>query len=169
MSRLASPLLLAASLMLTACASDDGIYPSLAKRPAERITGTWPPPPPPPLPAPPPLGAATLDRLDRLVADARSADTRFYSKESLARRLVAAARGAPIGSERWVVATMAVSDLESSRAQALLAMAELDSLYAEARTEGRDVAPIETARNQVLAIIAGQDRTLDSLNGPLER
>jgi len=45
-------LLLCASLTLTACATNDGPYPSLAKRPQERITATWPPPPPPPPPAP---------------------------------------------------------------------------------------------------------------------
>lgn len=161
--------LAAAALMLAGCASDDGAYPSLAKRPAERITGTWPPAPPAPPPAPPPLDPARLNQLDGLVAAARGADGKFQGKIARARTLTAAARRAPLGSESWAVATVAVSELEAARAQAMLAMAELDSLYAEARTEGRDVTAIEAARDQVTAIIAGQDRVLDSLKGLLER
>lgn len=164
------PLLsLCASLVLTACATDEGTYPSLAKRPQERITATWPPPPPPPPPAPAPLEAATLDRIDLLLAQARSADAGFRAKESRARSLVAAAAGAPLGSEAWAVASIAVAELEAARAKAMLAMSELDSLYADARTAGRDTAPIEAARQNVMAMIASEDEVLASLRGRLER
>lgn len=164
------PLLsLCASLVLTACATDEGTYPSLAKRPQERITATWPPPPPPPPPAPAPLETATLDRIDLLLAQARSADAGFRAKEGRARSLVAAAAGAPLGSEAWAVASIAVAELEAARAKAMLAMSELDSLYADARTAGRDTAPIEAARQNVMAIIASEDEVLASLRGRLER
>lgn len=162
-------LLLCASLTLTACATNDGPYPSLAKRPQERITATWPPPPPPPPPAPAPLEAATLERIDLLLAEARSADAGFHAKEGRARRLVAAAAGAPMGSEAWSVASVAVAELEVARAKTLLPMSELDKLYADARTQGRDTAPIETARASVTAAVAAQDRVLESLRGKLER
>jgi hypothetical protein len=163
------PLLACVSLALAACASADGAYPSLAKRPAERITATWPPAPPPPPPAPPPLDPAKRDKLDLLLAEVRGADARFNGKEARARSLVGAARGAAMGSESWSVATVAVSELEAARAQAMVAMAELDSLYAEARITGLDVAPIEATRQQAVAIISGQDRVLDSLKGALDR
>lgn len=169
MHRFSLPVLIATGLLLGACASDDGAYPSLARRPAERVTATWPPAPPPPEPAPPPLERATTDRLDLLVGQVRSADAKFHGKEGRTRALVSAARGAPMGSEAWSVATVSVSELESARAEAMLAMAELDSLYAEARTQGRDVSEIERARQQATAIIAGQDRVLESLKGALER
>lgn len=170
MQRRITPLLLAgASLALAACAKDQGTYPSLAKRPGERIVASWPPAPPAPPPPPAPLDPATTSRLDLLVAEARSADARFHGKEARARKLVSAARNAPMGSEAWSVATVAVSELEAARAQAMVAMADLDSLYAAARTEGRDVTRIEAARDQVMAIIAGQDRVLESLRGVLER
>jgi hypothetical protein len=161
--------LAAACLLLGACASDDGNYPSLAKRPAERVIATWPPAPPPPPPAPPPLDPATASRIDHLLSEVRTADARFHGKVARARTLVAAARRAPTGSESWVVATMAVSELEAARARAMLAMSELDSLYAEARTQGREVTAIEAARSQATTIIAGQDRVLDSLRIVLER
>lgn len=170
MLRRNSPLLLAcASLALGACATDEGSYPSLAKRPAERITATWPPAPPPPPPPPASLDPANAERLDVLVAQARGADARFHAKEDRARQLVAGAAGAALGSESWSVATMAVSELEAARAEAMLAMAELDSIYATARTQGREVSQVEAARKQVTAIIAGEDRVLDSLKDTLDR
>ena len=166
----ATPLLLAcASLALAACAKDEGTYPSLAKRPAERITATWPPAPPPPPPAPAPLEPGTIERLDLLVAQARSADARFHGKEARARTLVTAAAGAPMGSEAWSVASVAVAELEVARAKTMQALSGLDSVYADTRTAGRDTAPIDTARQTVIAIVSGQDRVLADLRGKLER
>ena len=167
--RITLPLLAAAAMVLSACATDEGTYPSLAKRPGERVTATWPPAPPPPEAPPPPLDPATINRLDLLLAQVRSADARFHGKEGRARTLVAAAGRAPMGSDAWSVATVAVAELEAARAEAMVAMSELDSLYVAARTEGRDVSQIDAARNQALAIIAGQDRVLDSLKGKLDR
>lgn len=141
----------------------------MAKRPAERITATWPPAPPPPPPAPPPLDPATANRLDGLLAQVSAADGRFAAKIARARTLVGAARGAALGSEAWSVASIAIAELESARAEAMVAMAQLDSIYADARTEGRDVGQIEVTRQKALAIIAAQDGVLDSLKGLLER
>ena len=162
-------ILAASSLILSACATDEAAYPSLAKRPAERVTATWPPASPPPAPSPAPLDPETMGKLDGLVAQARRADGQFNGKVARARSLVSTARGAKMGSETWSVATVAVSELEAARAQAMVAMAELDSLYAEARTQGRDVTAIEAARQEVTAIVARQDGVLDSLKGLLER
>lgn len=167
--RIAPPLLVCAALALNACATDEGTYPSLAKRPGERITATWPPAPPPPEAPPAPLDPAALNRLDRLLAQVRSADARFHAKVGRARSVVANAGRAPMGSEAWSVATVAVAELEAARAEAMVAMSQLDSLYVTARTEGRDVSQIDTARNQALAIIAAEDRVLDSLKGKLDR
>ncbi len=163
------PFLTCACLILAGCTSDEGPYPSLAKRPAERVTASWPPAPPPPPPLPQPLDPAKRDKLGLMLAEIRSADARFHAKEDRVRSLVTAAKGAPMGSESWSNATVAVSELEAARAQAMVAMAELDSLYAEARITGLDVAPIEATRQQAVAIISGQDRVLESLKGALDR
>lgn len=167
--RITLPLLACAAMALSACATDEGTYPSLAKRPGERITATWPPAPPPPEAPLPPLDSAAVNRLDLLLAQVRSADARFHAKEGRARTLVAAAGRAPMGSEAWSVATVAIAELEAARAQAMVAMSELDSLYVSARTEGRDVTQIDATRNQALAIITQQDLVLDSLKGRLDR
>ena len=167
--RIAPPLLACAALALSACATDEGTYPSLAKRPGERISATWPPAPPPPEAPPAPLDSASLNRLDGLLARVRSADARFNAKTARARSVVASAGRSAIGSEAWSVATVAVAELEAARAEAMVAMSELDSLYAAARTEGRDISQIDVARNQALAIIAEEDRVLDTLKGKLDR
>jgi hypothetical protein len=162
-------LLAAASLALGACARAEGSYPSLERRPAERLTATWPVAPPSPEAPPAPLDSATIGRLDALVSDARGADARFHGQQAHAESLVGTAGGAPMGSEAWSVATVAVSELEGARGQAMVAMADLDSLYAQATVEGRDASAIAKARDQVTAIIAEQDRVLDSLKRRMER
>lgn len=169
LSRITPLILVAAGLTLGACATSEGLYPSLAKRPAERIVATWPPAPPPPPPPPAPLDSATADRLAALLGQVRGADSRFHGKQTRTRSVVAAARNAPMGSEAWSVATIAVAELEAARAQAMVAMAEFDSIYADARTQGRDVTRIEEVRQKAIAIIADEDRILDSLKGTLAR
>jgi len=170
MVRRITPLLLAtATLALGACTTKEGTYPSLVKRPAERITATWPPAPPPPPPAPVPLDPATVSRLDGLLAQVSAADSQFSKKIARTRSVVGAARNAPMGSEAWSVASIAIAELESARAEAMVAMAQIDSIYADARTEGRDVTEIEVTRQKALGIIGAQDGVLDSLKGALER
>ena len=151
---------------LSACASEKAGYPSLARRPAERLTEapqTKEPAPPPPLSQP------MLDRLDRLVAQARSADARFRSREAATRQSVNAASGAAVASESWSVATVALSGLETARSQAVIALADLDSLYAEQGVAGSDVGPIANARAQVMAMIAEEDAVLAALSSQLKR
>lgn len=170
MLRWITPLLLAtATLALGACSTNEGVYPSLTKRPAERITATWPPAPPPPPPAPVPLDQATASRLEGLLAQITAADGRFAKKITRARAVVGAARNVAMGSEAWSVASIAIAELESARAEAMVAMSGIDSIYADARTEGRDVTEIEITRQKALGIIAVQDEVLDSLKGALDR
>lgn len=167
MDRKIAPLLLiATTLALGACASTKDGYPSLARRPVERLN-TAPEPAATQETPPTPPSAEVLGRLDVALGRARSADAQFRQHEDRTRQLVGAARGAPLASEAWSVATIAVSDLESSRSDAMVALADVDELYAKARIEGGDTAAIEAARNQILAMVAGQDAVLASLTGTL--
>jgi hypothetical protein len=172
MRRAPGPLLpLALVLTLSACAAAND-YPSLERRPAERQTGTARPvtpdaPPPPPAPASPEL----TTRLDQLVDQASAAHQRFAARRGNAERLVAAGGSGAPGSEGWAVATTALSDLESARSDAMLALAELDQLYAAeavaaAESGHRDaVDAIAAARDQVTALIGEEDRILSALRG----
>lgn len=159
--------LIAASLLATlaACAADTKNYPSLARRAVERGTAAAPVPAPSPAPQPP--SPELTSRLASLVEQAREAHGRFESRQARAGQTVASGSGAARGSEGWAVATIAVSELESARSAAMIALADLDQLYAAARIEGSDSAAIAAARDQVSGWIGEEDRVLASLRGRL--
>lgn len=164
---------LALGLSLTACtASSD--YPSLSIRQAERISGSasvvTAQPGPPALPAPNPEFAS---RLAQLVDQARGAHQRFSNRRGNAEQRVSTASGAAVASEAWSVANVALADLEASRSEAMVALGELDAIYAAeaiAATESgnpskRDAAA--TARDQVTAIVGEEDDVLARLRARL--
>lgn len=165
--------LAAACLILSACATDVD-YPSLARRDAERITGTLPPvdaEPEPPAPLPPP-DAVISAQLSQLVEKARTAHGRFGEKRGRAERLVGQAAGSAMGSESWAVASIAVAELESALSDAMIAMAAIDEIHAadalaHYNTPSGDAPVIAAARDQVMDWIEEQDRTLDALSGRL--
>jgi hypothetical protein len=161
--RLIAPVVLAA--FLSACAADQGSYPSLARRDAERIVGTMPVAAPAPesvaLPATPAPELAR--RLSQLIDQARTAHGRFTAREPRARTLSGAARGAAMGSESWASAAIALADLESARSDAMIALADLDALYAAARVESSAADAIAAARDQVTALVGEEDAVLAEL------
>ena len=166
-SPFAVSVLVLTALSLTACAADTANYPSLARRPAERWSEN-PPAPVPSTPASAPaLDQAALDRIDSLLGQARSADASFRQHAERTRALVGAASGAAVASEAWSVATVAVSDLESSRSQAMIALDELDTLYAAQTVLGNDAAPLKAARDQVIAMVSEEDAVLSGLKDKL--
>jgi hypothetical protein len=73
--------------------------------------------------------------------------------------------------EGWSVATVALSDLESARSDAMLALAQLDELYAnETIAASPDWRPGQDdrnrrARDQVVALIGEEDGILARLRG----
>lgn len=163
------PLVLIASLTACAAATD---YPSLERRAVERQSGSARPvtpeaPPPPPAPASPQL----TTRLAQLVDQARAAHQRFGAKRANAQRLVAAGGSGAPGSEGWSVATVALSELESARSDAMEALAELDQLFAAesiaaAETGNRQTLDaIAIARDQVTTLVGEEDEILASLRG----
>jgi hypothetical protein len=165
MNRAVAALLL--PLILSACAGSQGEYPSLERRPMERITAVYSPAAPAapaPLPQPP---AAVTDRLGGFVAQARSADTKFRDREGRARSLVSNAAGAGIGTDSWSNATVAVSELEAARGEAMVALTDLDLLFNEAVLAGQDASAIGQARDTVLGIIGYEDRVLGELRSKL--
>ncbi|MDP3908142.1 hypothetical protein [Novosphingobium sp.] len=169
MARISTTLLIVASaLTLGACANDLAEYPSLERRPAERVSGQIQPVVPSIQPGPAPA-AGVLGRLDSLVAQAQAADAKFRAREGQARNLASAASGAALGSENWAVASVALSQLESARSDAMVALAELDQYYAAARIEADDARAIAAARDTVMALVAEQDRVIGELGAQLAR
>src|SRR5690606_28655071 len=115
------------------CAS--GHYPSLARRDAERVTGAAmaASPQPSPMPITVPPSAGLTERLAGLGAQAREAHRQFTTGRAGAEGTIGRAAGAAMGSESWSVASAALAGLEASRSNAMVALAELDSLYAADR------------------------------------
>ena len=157
---------LGASLLLAGCASS-GTFPSLAQRESERVSGTMQPPPRPAY-TPAPTSPATLAQLDGLLASVRSSHQRFTAATPAARSAVAAARGASLGSDAWSQAQVAVAGLESTRSEAMIALADLDRLLVDAAVDGAEVARIGAARDAAAALVAEENATIASLLSGLE-
>lgn len=153
--------------LLGGCAANLGDYPSLARRDTERLHGTIPvvPAETPVTPAPVAPSAELAARLERLIGQAEAAQSRFAAHEPRARALAQAAAGSSLGSDRWSVAAIAFAELESARSDAMIALAELDLLYAGATVEGGAVAAVLSARDRVTRLVADQDRVLADLRG----
>lgn len=97
------------------------------------------------------------------MSQAQDANVRFESREPKARQSVAAAAGAAVASDNWARATVAIADLELARSDAMIALADLDAIYANARLDGDDVTAIARTRDAVTALVAKQDAVLAEL------
>lgn len=152
-------LFLASCGLLSACASPDGAYPSLAVRDAERVSGTLQPA----VFVPEPPTAATLASLSELQSDAARAHQAFLAAVPAAQRMASSASGAAVGSENWARAQVAVANLESIRSRAMIALADLDRLFVVAATEGGALDDIGLARSNVIDMVFQQDRQIAAL------
>ena len=141
---------LPATLALAGCASSSADFPSLAIRDAERVSGTMAVPATPDQPAP---AAPDPAQLATLMAAIREGHTRFTGATPAAQRAVAAARGAEVGSDSWSAAQVAVASLEAQRSQVMIALADLDRLYASAVIEGADATVTAAALAQANAVV----------------
>ncbi len=152
-------------ILLGACASTPGEYPSLARRPIERATGTLAVPPAPPAPAP--LDPAVSRQIDSLLERVGAADARFQSRQGRVRKAIAAASGAAKASEAWSVAMIALADLDAARSEGMVALADIDAIYAASRIEGEPASEAKAAREAANALIAAQDKVIAELQGQL--
>lgn len=147
-------------ILLSACAATPGEYPSLARRPMERIAGVAPAPQPA---IPPVMDQAVIRQLDSLVARVRAADTKFKAREDAVRRAIAAASGATRASDAWSVAMVALTSLDAARSEGMVALADIDAIYAAARIDAASAGEAAAAREAAGAIIANQDRVISEL------
>ncbi|UAB79515.1 hypothetical protein INR77_07615 [Erythrobacter sp. SCSIO 43205] len=148
-------------LLLGACASADGRYPSLAVRDAERMTGQFAPAAPE-QPAVPEI--VSPQDVSDLVALAYETQEKFGALRPTAARLAQSAGGTGVESDRRSQALVAVAELTSLRGQTALVLARLDALEAEARTTFAPVQAIATGQAQTATLLQQQDEVLDSLS-----
>lgn len=156
-------------LVLTACSSAGG-YPSLALRDVERIAARSEPGAETPILPPP--SSDLVRRLSGLVSAAQAADRQFRDQQGSTAAAVSRAAGATAASDSWASAQVALAKLETSRSGAVAALAELDTLYADARNaEPAGVSPsaeaIAEARKQVSELVGRQNEAIASLSARL--
>jgi hypothetical protein len=175
MNRVFACLLPATFLLPLSACTTGGTYPSLERREVERITGTAEAvtPQPESAPAPPPPSPELNGRLSQLLDQARASHNRFGERRANASRLIAAGGNAPVASESWSVASVALADLEGARSQTMIALAELDELYASESVKAADsgnpgdAAAVAETWREVSALAAEEDGVLVALRGRL--
>jgi len=155
--------LILTTVVLTACSSTGGPYPSLQPRAAEAID-------PRVQPVRPindrPVAAALARQLAALVDQARSGETEFEPAAANAERLAAAA-GAP-QSESWIAAQEALTAAIAARRPTAMALADIDAIGATAlQTQGgiapNDLKAIQSDASAVAAIARGQTDRIDAI------
>ncbi|SEH14176.1 hypothetical protein SAMN05428974_1121 [Sphingopyxis sp. YR583] len=155
-------------LSLPACAgtqANDG--PSLAKRAVE---GRFDVAPPAVVVAPPgPLPTDLAGRLQRWESDGAAGQQAFAAERGATASAVSAAAGAPVASERWVVAQQAITRLTAARAPLTTALADIDRLYIERSVDDQiDGLPdIYALRDRLADLASAQDAVLEALNAQL--
>ncbi|MGB5780206.1 MAG: hypothetical protein WBH10_14140 [Allopontixanthobacter sediminis] len=153
-----------AAILLSGCASQSTAYPSLAVRDVERVEGAFQPVdiPVEPIPESPP-SADLVARLAQLQSTAASAHRRFMDAAPATARLVDAAAGTDVTSDRWASAQVALASLESARSEAAVPLGDLDLLHADASIALEQRQAIQDTRNAVTALIAEEDTVLSGL------
>jgi hypothetical protein len=144
---------------VSACASSDTRYPSLAMRPFEKA---------PPAPATPPAAEPTRpladpSQLSALVARAVGADAEFARQQSAAALLARAAAGQSVESNARARALVAMADLAAKRGATTAVLADLDQLAANSAVTFVPVAEVEAARTRVLGLVEAQDAAMARL------
>ena len=157
-------------VLATGCVSQQGEFPTLARRNIETVYASGALPTPAPVPVTP-ADPQLLDKLNILISRAEDGQQAFAQALSAARRSAAAARGGEVGGENWAVATTAISALESSRRDSAITLADLDQLYADSVTDetnsiGADRAIYDT-REKVMAIVAAQNAQIAELRSSI--
>jgi hypothetical protein len=157
-------LLIPALALAGGCAAR-GHFPSLAPRPAERLSMDEPDRQAAAVAADPRLAA----RIAALLADARRGQAEFETVLPGARSGAGAAGAA--GSESWIEAQKAISRLEAARALTVAALAQLDELGVERAalpTSAEQLATLLAAMQSAEALAAGQQGEIDGLRASLD-
>jgi hypothetical protein len=141
---------------LSGCASVEGDFPSLAKRPYEKANPI----------EEPPIAVETLTKalpadlqrqVDSLVARSSAAHAAFETSLPSVRAVIQSAGNPAPGSEPWINAHMVLSRTDSTRADNVAALGEIDQLIAREREKGADAGLIAL-------LLAPQQKIAERLN-----
>lgn len=151
---------------MAGCAGDKGRYPSLATRDFERVRHADVSAP---LLTPGPAGAEALARAEQLLGEARNAHADFLKAAPGAVSAVGLAAGTTPDDNAWSAAQIELARLDSLRSLAAIALGDLDLLHAGASLDFRERDALGNARDQVVALVEEEDRTLARLRAIMTR
>jgi hypothetical protein len=137
-------------LIMSACTTPGGPYPSLQPREAEKIDPRVPVVRPMNMR---PASATLTERLAGLVGQAESGQAVFDGAASQAERLAAAA--GPRQGEGWIAAQEALTAAIAARKPATQALGDIDEIAANALQTQRGIAPNDLAAIQNAAAKVG--------------
>ncbi len=163
MSNLKPMLSFALLILLAACAADEGMFPSLERRPYESKNPIAAPEAPPPVPVS--LPAELAARVDALNARHRAAQAAFAADLPSVQSIAAKAAGSAPGSESWVNAHLQLSRLDKARTDSVAAVREFDSLISEQADGDSDFVLLLTdAQKPVADAVAAQNAEIARLS-----
>lgn len=152
-------------LFVAGCAADHTVYPSLAPRAVEK-RGWAEPAGTAAAPATPEADPALDARIDEQRTALAEAARRFAEADRHAAPLVAAARGAAAGSERWLTAETALTDLDSARAATVDAESALGQIAID-RGAAPDYPPLTAASDAATAQLQAETTRIAALQADL--
>lgn len=150
-------------LLLSACSTTDGQFPSLERRPYENNAPISAPEAAPAVPTelPAPLQA----KVDALTQRHAAAQADYQRKLPAVQALASRASGSAPGTESWVNAHLELSRLDDSRADSVAVVREFDSLIADqGKTDSSLVPLLSNAQLPVADMIAGQNAEINRLS-----
>ena len=162
------PVLVSASLLLAACSTVDGQFPSLAKRPFETQNPVAEPASPVPSSATA-LPADLASKVNAMMARHAKAQAAFAGALPAMRSLANNAAGGSTGSDAWIEAQEDLSRLDKLRADSVAVQGELDQLVIEkANAETNSSAPsllelLAPYQGQVSAAVGAQTAEIERL------
>jgi alkylhydroperoxidase family enzyme len=163
MSNFKPALYVAPLLLLSACAADEGMFPSLERRPYESDNPLALPEAAPP--APVTLPAALADQVSALNARHRAAQGAFAKALGPVQALASRAAGSAAGSESWVNAHLQLSRLDKVRADSVAVVREFDGLIAGEADGDTDFVPLlADAQKPVADDVAAQNAEIERLS-----
>lgn len=163
MSNFKSALYFAPLIMLSACAAEEGKFPSLDRRPYESKNPVIAPEAPPPAPVALPAELAAL--VAALTVRHTAAEATFAADLPSVQSVASKAAGSAAGSESWVNAHLQLSRLDKARADSIAVVREFDTLIAEQADGDGDFVPLLTdAQRPVADAVAAQNAEIERLS-----
>lgn len=150
-------------ILLAACGTTDGEFPSLERRPYESKNPVVAPEAP--IAAPAALTAELATKVGALNARHGSAQAAFANELPAVQVLASQAAGSLPGSEAWVNAHLQLSRLDKARAESVAVVREFDTLISEQADSDSDFVPLLTdAQIPVANSVAAQNAEIERLS-----